>query len=280
MTFATTPDGVRIRIHRLGGTGPPLLCVHATGFHGRIWEPFVPKLRERFSIVAFDQRGHGDSDKPPAGYDWHRFGDDVLSVVDELSLERAVGIGHSAGAAALVFAETSRPGTFSKLVLMDPVTPEADVGAVMASGESNPLASGARRRRAIWPSPDEMAERLRTGTPLSGWREDFIRAYVTYGLEPLDDGTFRLRCPPEIESQIYVMGGRHDGWARLASLEPPTLMLTGVDSPMWFGERADRAVERIPHGIGRRVRGGHFFPMEHPDETLDAVLPFVDGSPA
>src|SRR5688572_26913642 len=126
MTYATAPDGVRIRIHHLGGTGPPLLCVHATGFHGRVWEPFIPALRERFGVVSLDQRGHGDSDKPETGYEWPKFGEDILAVVDELGLERPCGIGHSAGAAALVFAETERPGTFSSLVLMDPVTPQPD----------------------------------------------------------------------------------------------------------------------------------------------------------
>lgn len=277
MTFATAPDGVRIRIHHLGGTGPPLLCVHATGFHGRVWEPFIPPLREAFSVSSLDQRGHGDSEKPTEGYDWERFGDDVLAVVDELELDRPAAIGHSAGAAALVFAETSRPGTFSRLVLMDPVTPQPDIGAFMAS-DSNPMAEGARKRRAIWNSPDEMVERLKKGSPLAGWREEFLRAYVVYGTEGRDDGTFELKCPPDVEAQIYTMGGRHDGWDRLSRLQPPTLLLTGADSPMWFDVRAAEATQRIPDGRHETVPGGHFFPMENPDETIEVVSRYLaDG---
>jgi len=275
MTFATAPDGVRIRIHHLGGTGPPLVCVHATGFHGRVWEPFVPRLRAHHSIVSLDQRGHGESDKPADGYDWHRFGDDILAVVDELELEAPVGIGHSAGAAALVFAETSRPGTFSRLVLMDPVTPQPDIGRFMASDE-NPMASQARKRRAVWDSRDEMIERLRNGSPLAAWREEFLRAYVTYGTGPRDDGKVELMSPPEIEAQIYQMGGRHDGWHRLESLRPPTLLLTGGDSPMWAAPLRDAAAARIPNVVAETVEGGHFFPMENPEHTVDAVLRFLD----
>ena len=269
-----TANGVRIQIHHLGGTGPPLVCVHATGFHGRVWEPFVPRLREHFSIVSFDQRGHGDSDKPTNGYEWSKFGDDVIAVIDELDLDAPVGIGHSAGAAALVLAETKRPGSFSKLVLMDPVTPEPDIGAFMASGE-NPMSDQARRRRAVWDSADEMVRRLKQGSPLSAWKEEFLRAYVTYGTHPREDGTVELKCPPEVEAQIYQMGGRHDGWDRLADIDPPTLLLTGDDSPMWFGERASQAAERLRNGHGERVHGGHFFPMENPDETLDRTLAFL-----
>jgi pimeloyl-ACP methyl ester carboxylesterase len=278
LTFASAPDGVRVRIHHLGGTGPPLLCVHATGFHGRVWEPFVPQLRERFTAVSLDQRGHGDSDKPESGYDWHKFGDDVLAVVDELSLERPVAIGHSAGAAALIFAETTRPGTFERLVLMDPVTPQPDIGAFMAS-DDNPMSAQARRRRAVWDSTDQMIERLKKdGSPLAGWREEFLRAYVTYGTQAREDGQVELKCPPEVEAQIYTMGGRHDGWQRMEQVSCPTLLLVGEASVMWDSERTRIAGERLVNGRAQTVPGGHFFPMEQPETAIEATLAFLLGA--
>ena len=75
---------------------------------------------------------------------------------------------------------------------MDPVTPEPDIGRYMASDE-NPMADSARRRRAVWDSPDEMVERLKKGSPLAAWREDFLRAYVVYGTEAREDGTVEIR---------------------------------------------------------------------------------------
>jgi pimeloyl-ACP methyl ester carboxylesterase len=275
VTYAQA-DGVRIRIHHLGGSGPPLLCVHATGFHGRVWEPFVPRLREHFTIVSLDQRGHGDSDKPPTGYHWKVFGDDVLAVVDSLSLEQPVALGHSAGAAALIFAETTRPQTFSRLALMDPTTMPPEFSGMTAHLE-NPMAESARRRRAVWDSPEQMIERLRQGSPLADWREEFLRAYVVYGTEQQEDGKFHLKCPPEIEAQIYSTAGTNDGWDRLARLDCPTLLLTGTSSPMWGGGRNEQAGERIPDGVTETIPGGHFFPMENPDETVARVLPFLLG---
>lgn len=272
MTFAHAGD-VRIRVHHLGGTGPPLVCVHATGFHGRVWEPFVPALREHFSVIAFDHRGHGDSDKPQTGYSWASFGDDALAVVTDLDLDRPVGIGHSAGAAALVLAETNRPGTFSRLVLMDPTALPAELRRLVRTAE-NPMSEQARRRRAIWDSPEEMIERLRVGTPLAGWREDFLHAYVTYGTQARDDGRIELKCSPDIEAQIYAAMPESDTWERIAELEPPTLLLTGASSHLWSG-RSEMIAAQVRNGRGAVVDGGHFFPMENPDDTLALVVPFL-----
>lgn len=272
MNFAQA-DGVRIRIHHLGGTGPTLVCVHATGFHGRVWEPFVPRLREHFSIVALDQRGHGDSDKPESGYEWTKFGDDVLAVVDALELTDAIGIGHSAGATALVFAESKRPGTFSRLVLMDPSILSPEIRKAMPGG-LNPMAEQARRRRGVWDSTDELLDRLREKSPLATWREEFRHAYVVYGTRQRTDGSVELKCPPEIEALVYA-ASLNDAWEQLAGVRCPTLVVGGVSSPMWSDGRGERAAAQLPHGRFESIQGGHFFPMEHPDETCELIVPFL-----
>jgi pimeloyl-ACP methyl ester carboxylesterase len=279
VSYAQAPDGVRIRIHHLGGSGPPLLCVHATGFHGRLWEPFVPKLREHFTVIALDQRGHGESDKPDTDYRWKLFGDDVLAVLDALEVdEPPVGIGHSAGAAALIFAESTRPGTFSRLVLLDPTTLPSEFRGLAAHLE-NPMAASTRKRRAIWDSTDQMVERFkRPASPFAGWRDDFLHAYAVYGTRQLDDGTFELVCPPHIEAKIYETAGSNDGWDRLAEITCETLLLTGTDSPMWAGERSDQACDRLLRGDCDRISGGHFFPMENPDDTVARTLRFLAPS--
>lgn len=269
-------DGVRIRVHDHGGDGPPLLLVHATGFHGRVWDPVVPTFRERHRVVALDQRGHGDSDKPEAGYEWPNFARDVLAVVDHLGLERPRALGHSAGAAALILAETDRPGTFDRLVLCDPVLVPPEWRELAQAGP-NPMAEGARRRRRVWESPEQMAQRLREGTPLSGWRDDFLHAYALHGTVPLDDGSVELKCPPHIEGQIYEMSVRHEGWERLADVACPVLFLAGESSELWGPERREQVPPQLRDGRLEVVAdAGHFFPMERPDETFERALRFLD----
>ena len=271
---ARTPDGLRIA-YSVRGDGPPVVAVHATGFHRGVWAPWLPKLAERFRVVTLDQRGHGDSDKPESGYAWEGFATDVLAVVDALGLGDPAGIGHSAGAAALALAEASRPHTFSRLVLMDPVCAPPEVRELARSGP-NPMAAATRKRRRVWPSHNAMVERLREGSPLHAWREDVLRAYVEGGTRLLADGTIELKCPPAGEAQIYEMGMVHKGWEAIGELRCPTLLLAGETSELWPARPRERIAGALAEGRVEIVRGGHFFPQENPDDTLERVLGFLD----
>ena len=103
----------------LRGQQPTLLLVHATGFHGRVWDQVVHHLPNRH-VIAVELRGHGRSEA--AGFDdWRPFGQDLAGFAAAMDLQGAVGIGHSMGAHALVQAAAFQPGRFSQLVLADPV---------------------------------------------------------------------------------------------------------------------------------------------------------------
>ena len=79
-----------LRLHYLdfGGDGPPLLFLHATGFHAWVWAPYAEHFRATHRVLALDQRGHGESDKPPSGYRWEEFGADLMRFLDALTLNK------------------------------------------------------------------------------------------------------------------------------------------------------------------------------------------------
>ena len=110
---------------RVSGTATPvLLFSHATGFHGRVWEPMASFLNDQFRCVSIDLRGHGMSQLPPeAGLAWSRMADDLLAVLSSGRFPEGPlhGIGHSMGRAALVLAAARRPAAFRSLWLYEPV---------------------------------------------------------------------------------------------------------------------------------------------------------------
>ena len=269
-------DGVRIPVHDLGGSGPPLLLCHATGFHGLVWGPFADRLAERFRVWSLDFRGHGDAGPPPVlPVDWRGVADDVRAVVEALGLEEPFGFGHSMGGAALVLAEVDRPGTFRGLALFEPILfpPEAPPG-----GGKGGLVSGARRRRAVFPSRDEAYANFAAKPPLSAFVPEALRAYVDHGLAERPGGGVALKCRPEVEAAVYEGAPAHPGWARLPSVRCPVAVMTGERTDAVGEELARMQAERLPGGRVEVVPGvGHFVPMEDPPALARAVAAALLG---
>jgi pimeloyl-ACP methyl ester carboxylesterase len=152
----TTAGGVAYMRGWIGASGdstaPLCVLVHGTGFHALIWEPTVEALGRTLGtsieVVAADLSGHGLSRPLPGSgasgsrCDWSVVGPRDLSEVlaDVLNEPRPVfGIGHSFGGGSLVLAELARAGTFSGLILLEPVLrPEPKEG-------KHPLAEVLRR---------------------------------------------------------------------------------------------------------------------------------------
>jgi len=96
--FVTVAPGVNLEVKDWGGTGRPVVLLAGLGgtLHG--FDKFAPLLTSKYHVYGITRRGFGASSAPdPVGdnYDADRLGDDVVSVLDQLNLQRPVLIGHS-----------------------------------------------------------------------------------------------------------------------------------------------------------------------------------------
>jgi len=73
--------------------GPPLLMLHATGLCAHSWRPIAQDLGRDFRVVAFDQRGHGDTDPSDRGYTFQLLGEDLAAAIQALDLQHAYVVG-------------------------------------------------------------------------------------------------------------------------------------------------------------------------------------------
>jgi len=108
---AIAKDGVRIRGTRYDGVarGPCLVLVHSLAMDRRFWDGLIGCLSADCSIIAYDCRGHGDSDKPPGPYTIEIFGDDLAAVLDHAGWPSAAVAGASmGGCTTLAFATRHR----------------------------------------------------------------------------------------------------------------------------------------------------------------------------
>lgn len=260
-----TPAGPPIAAYQLGGRGPDLLLVHATGFCAAVFGPLAASLAASYRCLAIDLRFHGASGRGGGDqFSWTGFADDVLSAVDALGLQRPLGFGHSSGAAALLLAEEARPGTFAGLYCFEPVIYPGDV-PLAPSLESNPLSAGALRRRSHFAGRDEALANFAAKAPFDRLDPAVLAAYVDSGFEPDPEGGIRLRCHREDEAQIYANGFSHDAYARLDRVRCPVTLACGAGTDAIGPAFLDLFAARLGQAEQLALPGlGHFGPLEDP----------------
>ena len=116
-------DGVRIRA-AVGGSGPPLLLLHGHPQTHLTWHKVVPALAKRFTVVATDLRGYGDSEKLPgdpahANYSKRAMAADQVAVMAMLGFDRFDVVAHDRGARVAHRMALDHPDRIARLVLLD-----------------------------------------------------------------------------------------------------------------------------------------------------------------
>lgn len=188
-------DGVRLRATRWPGTGTPVLLLHGLASTRRFWDLVVPGLTG-LPLVALDQRGHGDSERPAGPYDGPVVARDALAALDALGLSRAVVVGHSWGATTALTLAATAPERVLAVVAVD-----GGLGSLRPAG-----ASREHTRELLTPprtalSPEELADRLAAG-PLAPWWSPQVAGAVLPLFEVGPDGLARARLPFEAHMAI------------------------------------------------------------------------------
>jgi pimeloyl-ACP methyl ester carboxylesterase len=291
--LVSSTDGVRLAVHDLTGPEwatdgpdeavaddgrPPLLLSHATGLHGRVYQPLADVLRPHFHCWALDYRGHGNSPQPMSGRaEWAAFTEDAVAVSIALGLEGAIGFGHSMGGTALLMAQIARPTTFAGIVVYEPISASRDAGGDTVA--STMLASGARRRRPGFPSRDEAFANYAGKPPLATFSPASLRAYVDHGFDDEPDGSVRLKCTPAWEATVFEAGGREQSFRQLADVDCPVLVLSGpATGGNMAASYAPLVAEALPHSRFRQMDHlTHMGPLQDPELVGRAILDFVAG---
>jgi haloacetate dehalogenase len=130
--FDADVDGTTIRF-ALGGSGPPLLLLHGHPQTHLTWHKIAPSLAERFTLVAADLRGYGDSSKPDGGpkhvaYSKRAMALDQVGLMRQLGHERFAVVAHDRGARVVHRMALDHPDTVTRMVLLD-IAPTATMYA-------------------------------------------------------------------------------------------------------------------------------------------------------
>lgn len=268
-------NGVRLHTLDWGGTGEPIVLLHATGFLGRIYAPIASALTRIGHVWSYDQRGHGDSSPAPDGeYTWVATMNDLAGFVTAMGWKGVRAIGHSAGATAIGSLACERPDLISRAVLAEPVVFESPTAPEL--GWRNPFIERTLKRKRVFDSVEAMFDNFDVKPPYDTWRKNMLRLYCEYGTRVNREGRRELKCAPEIEARFYETSRDFDGLGRIIRAPQPLLILFGESSDSLGLVLADRIAAERRSGRVVKVPGcGHFLPMEKPDELIAMAIDFL-----
>lgn len=280
-----------IEIHAVvGGDGPPLLLLHGHPQTLSIWHRVAPELATKFTVVAADLRGYGDSSKPPGGgdpacYSKRTMACDMHQLMRHLGHARFSVLAHDRGARVAHRLAMDHPAAVDRLVLLD-IAPTLDMYAQTHDAFA----------RAYWHwffliQPAPLPERLIEADP-AGYVRDIL-GRRSAGLAPFDPRALAeyMRCMAlpgaaqaicedyRASAGIDLEHDRHDR-AQARRLTQPLLVLWGAEGvvhrcfdplALWQGIATDVQGEALPCG--------HYIPEEAAALLLQKAVPFLHPTP-
>jgi 3-oxoadipate enol-lactonase len=249
------------------GSGPPLVLVMGYRLNSSAWPAeFVEGLAERFTLVLFDNRGTGLSDKPTSGYALSNMADDVLGLMDCLGIARSNVLGYSMGGAIAQELVCRHPNRVSSLVLFATLCggtraayADASVMGVMHNLEGLTPAQAARRIWVVTYEPNYLAA-----------NRDKIERQMQLEIEsptPLHAADLQFQALVDFDSSTALPGVR-----------APTLVVTGDRDRLIPPRNSEVIADLIPGAQLIVLRGrGHRAIWEAPAQCTALVADFLEN---
>lgn len=119
------------RAYRIAGSGPVILLIHGIGDNSTTWEAVQATLAQRFTVIAVDLLGHGQSDKPRADYSVAAYANGMRDLLSVLDVDRATVVGHSLGGGVAMQFAYQYPQLVERLILVGAGGVTKDVNIVL-----------------------------------------------------------------------------------------------------------------------------------------------------
>ena len=263
-----------VKLHYItAGHGAPLILLHGYAETSLMWNPIIPVLAERFTVIAPDLPGIGDSDIPAHGLDMKSAAISIHDLAKSLGVQKAEVVGHDIGLMVAYAYAAQFASEVTKLVLMDAFLP------------------GVEGWEAVYNNPNIWHFRFNGPTPeaLVQGRE---RTYFEYFWNDL--AADKTRSIPEADRKAYTAayarpGRMHAGWAYFVSfqqaakdfaqlsqtkLHMPVLTIGGEKS---LGEALGQQTKLVATDVTVVVLKdtGHWVLEERPKETTEALQEFL-----
>lgn len=269
------------RMHYVtAGEGPALVLLHGWPQSWYEWRKIIPALARRFTVIAPDLRGLGDSAKPATGYDKRTLASDVHALATELGHSRIGVIAHDWGGAVGFWLAYDRPELVERLFILDMIP------GIARAGEKLDLAAALRLWHVFFHGGNSDFALKVVGANVREYITHFLTSTeynyspAVFSAEDIAEYARVNSAPGALRAgfQYYATGLREDA----ENLARCTHRLT-MPVLAWAGDVLLRDIVPAWRAVAEDVRGGtvercgHFIPEEKPDFVVEQALEFFAG---
>ncbi len=252
--------GVRIHYAEQGDPhGHAVILLHGYTDSWFSYSLVLPLLNERYHVYALDLRGHGDSERPAAGYGMRDLAADVLAFMDAQRLVRVTVVGHSMGSFVAQQLALAAPERVARLVL---------IGSVSAPGRSATVSELDAAVRSLGNSiPVEFARQFQAGTVYRPIPAEFMDRAVSESLK------LPARVWQRLSAGMLATGPATE----LRTSRIPTLIFWGDRDTVFPRAEQDALVKMLPAAeFTVYPETGHALHWERPQEFVRDLHAFME----
>lgn len=268
------------RAYRVAGSGPAILLIHGIGDNSTTWSTVQSKLAQRFTVIAPDLLGHGQSDKPRADYSVAAYANGMRDLLSVLDIERVTVVGHSLGGGVAMQFAYQFPQLVDRLILVGAggVTKDVNVALRIASLPMGTEALALLRLPLVLPALQVVGRvggAMFGSTGLGRDLPDVLRILADLP-EPTASSAFArtLRAVVDWRGQVVTMLDR----CYLTESVPVQLIWGSQDSVIPVSH-AQMAHSAMPGSVLEVFDGSGHFPFhDDPDRFVESVEKFIDST--
>jgi 3-oxoadipate enol-lactonase len=251
-------NGSRFHCRLDGPAGAPVLMLsNSLGTEMGMWEPQVAALAERFRVLRYDARGHGQSVVTPGPYTIEGLARDAMAILDSMKIERAHFCGLSMGGMIGIWLGINAPHRLKKLVL-------CNTGARIGTPDIWAARIAKARAGGMAAIADAVIPRWFTDTFIADapGKVEFMRQML-------------LRCPGEGYAASCEAIRDMDQNDQLTRIEVPTLVIAGSRDPVTPPADCRLLSERIHGAKYAELNASHLSNIEASHPFTDALVTFL-----
>jgi 3-oxoadipate enol-lactonase len=256
-------DGVELA-YEVRGTGTPLVMIHGGQGDQTMFNGLAASFASYFSVLTFDQRGSGLSEKPDMDYSIALLADDTAALMDHEGFAAAHIIGVSMG------------GTIAQeLVLRHPQKVRSLVLGCTTPGGSKAIRIGGSTLAAAYSTQPMSAEERGRALAEAAFTKGYIEQHPDIIAAMIEARHQRPIDVVALDHRIKAVL-KHDAYDRLPQIRCPTLVITGRDDALVSWENSQILADRIPGAeLVLLESAGHCFWLEQPQQAGEAILGFL-----